>query len=122
RLPAGAPRPRITLPPQERATGAGAAAVVLGIPDGVWNQMRGRSWHAGCPVGRDGLRLVRVNYYDYDGYRRRGELVVSAAAAGQVAGAFTALHDRRFPIRSMYRVDRFGWSGRLGGADDYASM
>ena len=47
--------------------------------------MVGRSWHAGCPVGRDGLRLLRVNYVDFSGYRRRGELVV---AAGAYAGFF----------------------------------
>ena len=76
----------------------------------------------GCPVGRDGLRLVRVNYVDFTGYRRRGELVVAAGAVAQFVGALTELHDRGIPIRSMYRVDRFGWSGLLTGADDVASM
>ncbi|WP_110181916.1 M15 family metallopeptidase [Nocardioides solisilvae] len=122
RLPAGAPRPRRTLPPQQRAVGTGANPVVTPLPDPVWNHMRGRSWRPGCPVGRSDLRLVRVNYHDFDGYRRRGELVVHAAAAGNVAAAFAELHARRFPVRSMYRVDRFGWSARLRGADDYASM
>jgi hypothetical protein len=32
------------------------------------------------------------------------------------------MYDRRLPIRSMYRVDRFGWSGRLRGGNDYKSM
>jgi hypothetical protein len=54
-LPAGAPRPRITLPPQRRAVGQSP-----------------------------NVRVTR--------------------------------------IRAMYRVDRFGWSKRLGGADDFASM
>jgi D-alanyl-D-alanine carboxypeptidase len=122
RLSRAAPRPRRHLPPQARAQGAGAAPVVTGIPDGVWRSMVGRSWHAGCPVGRDGLRLLRVNYVDFTGYRRRGELVVAAGAVGQFVGALTELHDRRIPIRSMYRVDRFGWSRVLRGADDLASM
>ncbi|WP_181310313.1 M15 family metallopeptidase [Nocardioides campestrisoli] len=122
RLPRAAPRPRISLPPQPRATGPGVHAVVREIPDGVWRQMVGRSWRPGCPVGRAGLRLVQLNYYDFDGYRRRGELVVNAGITGQVVSAFTEWHERRMPIRSMYRVDRFGWSPRLRGADDYASM
>lgn len=84
--------------------------------------MVGRSWHRGCPVGREGLRLVRSNYYDFSGYRRRGELVVAASAAGQFVGVLTELHDRKVPMHSMYRVDRFGWSQRLRGADDYRSM
>ncbi|MDN4172510.1 M15 family metallopeptidase [Nocardioides sp. SOB77] len=121
-LPAGAPRPRVPLPPQPRATGVGPQLQVTRIPDGVWRSMVGRSWHPGCPVGRAGLRLVRVNYFGYDGYRYRGEVVAAASAAGRIGGALAAMHERRFPIRSMYRVDRFGWSGRLQGADDYRSM
>ncbi len=122
-LPGAAPRPRITLPAQPRAkVGAGARARTTAIPDAVWNQMVGRTWHSGCPVGRSGLRLVRVSYWGYDGWPHRGELVVAASAAAQFAGAFTDLYDAGLPIRSMYREDRFGWSERLHGADDYASM
>ncbi|WP_435745572.1 M15 family metallopeptidase [Nocardioides sp. SYSU DS0663] len=122
RLPAGAPRPRVTLPPQPLATGKGPQLRISRIPDGVWASMVGRSWHRGCPVGRAGLRLVRVNYWDFDGYRRRGEVVAAASAAGRMGAALAAMHERRLPIRSMYRVDRFGWSSRLQGADDYRSM
>ncbi|KQQ43122.1 M15 family metallopeptidase [Nocardioides sp. Leaf307] len=121
-LPAGAPRPRISLPRQPRATGEGARPVVTAIPDGVWKQMTGRSWHAGCPVGRSGLRLLRINYWGFDGYRYRGELVAATGAVGQMAGALGQMYREQLPIRAMYRVDRFGWSKRLGGADDYASM
>lgn len=122
RLPKRAPRPRLKLPPQQHAKGAGANAVVTAIPGRVWRQMVGRSWHRGCPVGRSGLRLLRINYWDYDGYRRRGELVAAAGAIDNMAAALRAMYARNLPIRSMYRVDRFGWSRRLGGADDYKSM
>jgi hypothetical protein len=121
-LPAGAPRPSVALPAQRRAVGAGANARVTRIPDAVWSDMVGRSWHRGCPVGRRGLRLVRLNYWGFDGYRRRGELVVATGVTQQVVRAFSALHRKRLPLRSMYRVDRFGWSDRLNGADDYRSM
>ena len=122
RLPAAAPRPRVRLPQQPFAVGTGANPAVSRIPDGVWRHMTGISWHRGCPVGRPGLRLLRVNYWNYAGYRRRGELVVAAGAAPQVAAALSAMYRRQLPIRSMYRVDRFGWSRRLQGGDDYASM
>ena len=121
-LPAGAPRPRVSLPDQPHAVGDGANAVVTRIPDGVWNQMTGRSWHRGCPVGRPSLRLLRINYWDYRGYRHRGELVAHADAMPNMRGALAAMYARKLPIRSMYRVDRFGWSRRLQGADDYRSM
>ena len=122
RLPRRAPRPRVNLPDQRRAVGDGANATVSRIPGGVWRQMTGRSWHQGCPVGRASLRLLRVNYWGYDGYRYRGELVAHADAIGNMRGALVAMYQRKLPIRSMYRVDRFGWSRRLDGADDYRSM
>lgn len=122
RLPAGAPRPRRSLPDQARAVGEGPNARVSRIPGGVWKQMTGRSWHAGCPVGRDSLRLLRINYWGYDGYRHRGELVAHADAVGRMSRALSGMYARGLPIRSMYRVDRFGWSKRLQGADDHASM
>ncbi len=121
-LPDAAPRPRINLPDQDRAVGDGANATVTVIPDGVWNQMTGRSWHEGCPVGRSSLRLLRINYWAYDGYRHRGELVAHADAVDNMRGALTEMYERKLPIRSMYRVDRFGWSRQLQGADDYRSM
>ena len=122
RLPREAPRPRVDLPDQRRAVGDGANVVVTAIPDAVWRSMVGRTWHRGCPVGRSGLRLVRANYVDYAGYRRRGELVVASGAAGQFAEVLRAFHQRQVPLRSMYRVDRFGWSDRLHGGDDHRSM
>ncbi|KRF17628.1 hypothetical protein ASG90_04450 [Nocardioides sp. Soil797] len=121
-LPRAAPRPRIKLPAQPRASKRGAAATIKRIPDGVWRQMVGRTWHSGCPVGRSGLRLIRVNYWAYDGYRRRGEIVVNSRVAGNVAAAFREIYDRKLPIRAMYRVDRFGWSSKVRGGNDYKSM
>ena len=120
-LPSRAPRPAHT-PLQARATGAGAHAVITTIPARVWRTMVGRSWHRGCPVGRSGLRLLRINYWGFDGYRRRGEMVLSAAVASRAAGALRDMYHGHYPIRRMYRVDRFGWSPRLHGANDYASM
>ena len=120
--PSAAPEPAINLPAQARAKGAGPNATVGRIPAAMWRSMTGRSWHKGCPVGRDQLRVVRVNYWAFNGYRRRGELVVRASIAGKTARVFSAIYRADLPVRSMYRVDRFGWSSRLRGADDYKSM
>ena len=119
--PAAAPRPAGT-PAQGRAQGDGANAVVTAVPKAVWRSMVGRSWHRGCPVGRAGLRLLRINYWGFDGYRYRGEMVLSSAVASRAAGALRDMYTGRYPVRRMYRVDRFGWSRKLQGANDYASM
>jgi hypothetical protein len=73
-------------------------------------------------VGRSGLRYLRTSYWGFDGYRHRGELVVAAAAVGDFTRALQGLYRARIPIRSMYLPDRFGYSPRSGGADDFASM
>lgn len=119
--PRRAPSPAYT-PLQPRATAAGAALSITTIPADVWGSMVGRTWHAGCPVGRSSLRLVRVNYWGFDGYRYRGEMVLNAAVAGRAGAALRDMYAAHLPLRRMYREDRFGWSARLHGANDYASM
>ena len=84
--------------------------------------MVGRSWHSGCPVGRSDLRYVTVNYWGFDGYRHRGELVVRASAAGRFKTALTKLYNARVPIRAMYLPDHFGKNGNAPGANDVLSM
>jgi hypothetical protein len=122
RLPKAAPKPKRRLGTQPHAVGTGPNAVITAIPTATWRGMVGRTWHSGCPVGRDGLRLIRINYWDYTGYRRRGEIVVADEVAGQTAAALADLYRHRIPLRSLVREDRFGWSSRLHGADDYKSM
>ncbi|MDF9714722.1 M15 family metallopeptidase [Nocardioides sp. ChNu-153] len=121
-LPSGAPRPTVYVPPAPRATIPGPAPEVLTIPNHIWADMVGRSWRPGCPVGRADLRLVRVNYLGFDGFRYRGEVVVHRSIATRTARMLSALHDGGIPIRSMVRPDGFGYSSRLRGADDYKSM
>jgi hypothetical protein len=84
--------------------------------------MKGRSWHRGCPVLRSDLRYLQINYWDFAGYRRRGELVAHRDAVVAMAAALADLYGQQLPLRAMYRPDRFGWSPELHGADNYASM
>ena len=78
-------------------------------------RMTGVSWHPGCPVSLDQLRLLRVSYWGFDGAVRQGELVVNASAAPTLRRAFGQLFAARFPIRQMRVVDDFG-------GDDERSM
>ncbi|RNL78426.1 M15 family metallopeptidase [Nocardioides marmorisolisilvae] len=120
-LPSGASRPH-TLLAQYRASGDGPNIAVHLISDTVWKRMFGRSWHPGCPIGRGSLRYVTVNYWGFDGYRHRGELVVRDAAVSKFKVALTKLYDAQVPIRSMYLPDRFGRNPSSPGANDLQSM
>lgn len=119
RLPG--PAPSVKLPAQARATTRLADVRISSIPNSVWANMQGKSWRSGC-TARSNLRYMTVNYWGFDGYRRRGELVVASSVASRYKVAFERLYENRVQIRSLYRVDRFGYSRTLGGADDYKSM
>ena len=77
--------------------------------------MRGSSWHAGCPVPLDDLRLVRITFLGFDGEAHRGRLVAHRRWAVELLGVFERLYERSFSIRRVRLVDRYG-------ADDRTSM
>lgn len=78
-------------------------------------RMTGSSWHEGCPVGLGDLRLVRATHLDFDGERRQGSVVVHERYAAGMLAVLGRLWAKRFPIRRMELIDRFG-------ADDHRSM
>jgi len=73
------------------------------------------SWHEGCPVALDKLRLLRLSYHDFDGNVQTGELVVNADVANDVVQVFSELFDSGFPIERIRLVDAYQ-------GDDEASM
>ncbi|MET0385174.1 MAG: M15 family metallopeptidase [Polyangiales bacterium] len=89
---------------------------IFSLPDGVRDEMRGRSWRedARCPRF-DVLRLLRLRHWDFAGTEHVGELVVHADVADEVQGIFAQLFAAGFPIASMRRIDCFA-------GDDDASM
>ncbi|MGB7686285.1 MAG: M15 family metallopeptidase [Solirubrobacterales bacterium] len=78
-------------------------------------RMTGVSWHRGCPVGFDHLRLLRVGHWGFDGRVHHGRLVVNRDSARPILGVMRTLFRLRFPIRRMRLVDAYG-------ADDHRSM
>ena len=77
--------------------------------------MTGNSWHSGCPISLDSLRLVRLSYWGFDATAHTGQLVINADSVGAVVAAFRAIYTARFPIRGMRLVDYYG-------GDDEKSM
>ena len=78
-------------------------------------RMNDVSWHRGCPVGFDHLRLLRVSHWGFDGRVHRGRLVVNRDSARPILGVMRTLFRLRFSIRRMRLVDAYG-------ADDHRSM
>jgi len=70
--------------------------------------MKGSSWHAGCPVALEDLRILTISYWDYAGKPAQGELIVNAQVADEVDSIFHELHDHKFRIEKMRPVDEYG--------------
>ena len=80
------------------------------LPGSLRATMTGVSWHAGCPVGLDELRLVRARHWGFDGRVHTGRLVVHRDVARPVLDVLRRLYAARFPIRRMVPVDAYGAS------------
>jgi hypothetical protein len=81
----------------------------------VRRQITGSSWHRGCPVGRNHLRVIRLNRWGFDGRVHPGALIVKASKTDDMVSAMRALFHHHFPIRKMHLIDKYG-------ADDHRSM
>ena len=90
-------------------------ATIAPIADELAAEMSGVSWHPGCPVAIEDLRLVRMPYWGFDGQIHDGELVVHTDVAYDVAGVFGGMFTARFPIARMELIESYG-------GDDDASM
>ncbi len=65
------------------------------------------SWRPGCPVPVESLRLLTLNYWDFDGKVQTGELVIHRDHADEVLSVMRGLFDRRFPIERMELIDKY---------------
>jgi hypothetical protein len=100
-----------------RVDGPGAAGLppYVAFIHPVCAERLGKSWREGCPVGPDQLRLINLSVLGFDGKVYRGELIVNAAVATEVARTFADLYFNRFPIQRMETVEKYD-------ADDDKSM
>jgi hypothetical protein len=73
-------------------------------------RMTGSSWHRGCPVRIRDLRLLRLDYWRFDGTVRRGRLIVHEDQAFRVKRVFSKLFDAHFRIKRMRLIDAYDGS------------
>jgi hypothetical protein len=72
--------------------------------------MTGVSWHDGCPVSLDDLRLLKLSYYNFKGRVRSGSLIVNKDAVPAIKSVFRQLFAAKFPIKRMVLIDYYGGS------------
>lgn len=63
------------------------------------------TYRAGCPVGPDQLRVVEMNHLGYDGWIKRGLMVVRWDTTNKVIAAFDNANRASFPVYKMVNID-----------------
>jgi len=76
------------------------------------------SWHDGCPVSFNDLRVVTLTYWGFDNQVHDGSLIVNSDATDAILRAFRTLFDSKFPIDQMKPIDRFQGDDNLSMAAD----
>jgi hypothetical protein len=114
-LPAGAAPATADPGPQFEAT-------VTTVPEAYRAQMIGVSWHAGCPVPIDDLRIIEMNHWGFDGtVHDGGQLMVHEDIAAEVVTAFGEMFAAQFPIRRMELIEAYDGSDDASMAADNTS-
>jgi D-alanyl-D-alanine carboxypeptidase len=87
----------------------------------VKERVVGSSWHRGCPVGISKLRLLEIGHWGFDGEVHRGRLIVHDRHDRAILRVMKRLFERRYPIRRMELIDRYGADDRRSMAADNTS-
>ena len=72
------------------------------------DRMLNVSWKPNCPVSRDQLRVVNLEYIDFGGHVHVGPLVVHQKIATQVISIFKTIRAYSFPIEKITTIEEFG--------------
>lgn len=107
-LSAACPSPAQPVVPANATAAPAFRGSVRELSADLRSRMRGVSWRRGCPVALRDLRLLTVSRYRWNGEPGHGWLVVHADVASDVVRAFKHLYTKKFPIRSLRLVDRYG--------------
>ncbi len=79
------------------------------------DKVRATTWHQGCPIPPEDLRVLRVPYWDFEGKTAEGILIVNAKLAPELDAIFQDLYEHHFAIERMEPVENYG-------GDDIRSM
>ena len=80
------------------------------IPDEVYRRIYGKSYKDNPTIKLEDLSYLTLTYYDYDGKKHLGEMIVNNKVADDVLAIFKDLYSVKYPIYSIKLVDEFDGS------------
>ncbi|WOQ16457.1 M15 family metallopeptidase [Raineyella sp. W15-4] len=66
------------------------------------------TYRAGCPVGPAQLRTIDLDYRDFDGNLRRGQIIVRDSVVNDVISAFSKAYGSGYEMRQITNPNAFG--------------
>jgi hypothetical protein len=91
------------------ATGAPEAKFrEIAFPEALVARIRLTTWHPGCPVPLEDLRLLELTYWDFHARPQTGLLIVNRELAADVLAIFRKLFEHGFLIERMEPVEEYG--------------
>lgn len=91
------------------------------IPDDVWENMQGKTYHENKTVGREDLLYLKVFHYDFEHNVCEGEIIVAKELAKEVLEIFSELFDAEYEIEKIKLCDEYGGNDDLCMADNNSS-
>jgi hypothetical protein len=85
------------------------------VPPPLLDRIRHTTWHAGCPVAPEQLRLLTLTYNDFSNRPQTGTLLVHRDLADETVRLFRDFYRLGFQIERMVPIEEYG-------GDDDASM
>jgi len=78
------------------------------IPSTIVKQMQHKNvWQSDCPISIEQLRLVEISHFNFEGNIQSGEIIVLDKLAQSVLKIFEELMVIKFPIHSVYLIDKY---------------
>ncbi len=97
------------------------AFYMTGIPDELFEKMKGKSYKENCIVPREDLRYLHILHKDLSGETREGELVCNAYIARDVLDIFRGLYEAGYPIEKVRLIDEYDADDELSMRDNNSS-
>lgn len=92
------------------------------VPSHIKQSMIDRKiWQEQCPVKFEQLKLLTMNYYDFDQNIQIGQMIVHQAIAEKTIAIFNELLNIKFPIAKMNLIDHYDGNDELSMTDNNSS-
>ena len=91
------------------------------IPQKVWENMQGKTYHENSIIGRDDLAYLKVKYYNFNHEIHTGELIVDKKLGEEVLEIFYKLYENEYEIEKINLCDVYEGDDNKSMADNNCS-